>query len=164
MIRPSSIITTRSAAFAREAHLVRDDDHRHAVAGELLHHLEHLADHLRVERARRLVEEHQRRLHGQRARDRDALLLAAGELARVDVALVGEPDPREQPSAARRLRLRQSAHADRRLDDVLERGHVREEVEALEDEADLLALAGDVLLRVLDSLPFSLAGSRSGAR
>jgi hypothetical protein len=27
---------------AREAHLVRDDDHRHAVDGELPHHVQHL--------------------------------------------------------------------------------------------------------------------------
>ena len=38
MIRPSSIITTRSADLAREAHLVADDDHRHPLARQLLHH------------------------------------------------------------------------------------------------------------------------------
>src|SRR4051794_22720233 len=47
----------------REAHLVGHHDHRHAVAGEAGHHLEHLADHLRVERARRLVEQHGLGLH-----------------------------------------------------------------------------------------------------
>ena len=62
---------------ASEAHLVTDDDHRHAFVGELLHHRKHLADHLGVERAGRLVEEHQGRPHRQRARDRHALLLAA---------------------------------------------------------------------------------------
>ena len=36
---------------------------------------------LRVEVARRLVREEERRLGDERARDRDALLLAAGELA-----------------------------------------------------------------------------------
>ena len=34
---------------------------------------------------------------------------------------------------------------DRRLHDVLDGGHVREQVEALEDHADLGALAGDFL-------------------
>ena len=40
------------ADLAGEAHLVRDDDHRHALLRQLLHDLEHLADHLRVECAR----------------------------------------------------------------------------------------------------------------
>src|SRR5690606_36535657 len=40
--------------FPREAHLVGDDDHRHAVVGEGDHDVEHLVDHLRVEGARRL--------------------------------------------------------------------------------------------------------------
>ena len=64
--------------------------------GELLHHVEHLADQLRVERRGGLVEEHELRLHGQGAGDGDALLLPAGELRRVGVQLVVEADPREQ--------------------------------------------------------------------
>ena len=69
-----------------------------------------------------------------------------------------EPDPVEE-GLAHRLRLvdRRPAHVDRRLDDVLERGHVREEVEALEDHADLLALLRDVPLLVLDELAVGLA-------
>ena len=43
---------------------------------------EHLRDELRVEGARHLVEQHQARLHRERAHDRDALLLAAGEPVR----------------------------------------------------------------------------------
>src|SRR3712207_8428124 len=40
------------------SHLVGDDQHGHALAGEVGHHLQHLADHLRVERGGGLVEEH----------------------------------------------------------------------------------------------------------
>src|SRR6266536_4246065 len=67
----------------REAHLVADHHHRHALAGQPGHHVEHLADHLRVERAGRLVEQHRLGLHGQRPGDRGTLLLAAGQLGRV---------------------------------------------------------------------------------
>src|SRR5690349_6093719 len=35
---------------AREAHLVGDDEHGHTVLGEVDHHVEHLLDHLGVER------------------------------------------------------------------------------------------------------------------
>src|SRR5215207_6058137 len=42
----------------REAHLVRDDDHRHAPLREVDHGVEDLLDHLRIKCGRRLVEEH----------------------------------------------------------------------------------------------------------
>src|SRR5699024_6390121 len=47
---------------------------------------------------------------------------------------------------------------DRRLHDVLQRGHVREEVEALEDHADLPALRRDLLVleAVQPALPLRL--------
>src|SRR5258707_703138 len=62
---------------AREQHHMRDDDHRHAFVSELSNHAQHLADQLRIQGRRRLVEEHDLRLHGQRPRDRAALLLTA---------------------------------------------------------------------------------------
>ena len=55
---------------ARETHLVRDHDHRHAVGGQLTHHAEHLADQLGIERRGGLVEQDRARLHGQGPRDR----------------------------------------------------------------------------------------------
>ena len=81
---------------AGEAHLVGHDDHRHALLGELAHDAQHLADELGVEGRGRLVEEHQLGVHRQRPGDGDALLLAAGELRRVGVRLVAEPDLLEQ--------------------------------------------------------------------
>ena len=81
---------------AAEAHLVADDDHRHALRGEVLHDLEHLADELRVERAGGLVEEHQHRVHGHGPRDGHALLLAARELAGEEVHALGQAHLGEQ--------------------------------------------------------------------
>ena len=49
-----------------------------------------------VERGERLVEQQHFRLRHQRARDRDALRLPAGEFARPGVGLVGEADPRQR--------------------------------------------------------------------
>ncbi len=77
------------------------------------------------------------RVHRQRPGDRDALLLAAREPVGVLVDLLARARPGEQ-----RLRLpaRLLATAAEHLllgdADVLERGHVREEVELLEDHAD----------------------------
>ena len=138
---------------AREAHLVRHADHGHAAEGQLLHHLEHLADHLRIERAGGFVEEHEHGPHRQCSCDRHALLLATGEAVGIGVAFVGQPNPCQQLlSLGDGTLARHFAHHDRRLDDILERRLVRPQVKALEDEADLGPLARDVPLRVLDEL------------
>ena len=129
-----------------EAHLVGDDEHGHAAYGQLLHHVEHLFDHLGVEGGGGLVEEHDFGLHGERAGDGDALLLAAGELAGVLVGLFGDADAVEQAHGRLlRLLLLHLAHVDRREGDVLDHGQMGEEVELLEDHAgfgaDLLDVA-----------------------
>ena len=109
-MRPSSMKTSAVADLARELHLVRDDEHRHPVARQIAHHDQHLADELRIERGRDLVEEHHVRVHHQRAGDRDPLLLAAGELVRVLARLLRQPDALEQ-LGARAPRPRRAAGA-----------------------------------------------------
>jgi hypothetical protein len=56
---------------------VGDAEHGHALLGEVDHGVEHLLDHLRIERRGRLVEQHDLGAHAQRAGDGHALLLAA---------------------------------------------------------------------------------------
>ena len=56
---------------------------------------------VRVERAGRLVGEDQQRLGDQRARDRHALLLAAGELRGVVVGALAQPDALQHRQRAR---------------------------------------------------------------
>ena len=140
---------------AREAHLMRDDDHRHAVFRKVAHQIEHLADHLGVERGGRLVEEHDLGRHGERAHDGDTLLLAAGEHRGILVCLVGKADALKQRHGLLvGLRLGLEAQLDGREGDVLLDCHMREEVEVLEHHAhlaavevqvDLLAVEGDIL-------------------
>ena len=63
--------------------VVRDIDHGDAEPRvQVLQLVLHLLAQLAVERAQRLVEQHQPRLEHQRARHRDPLLLATGELLR----------------------------------------------------------------------------------
>jgi hypothetical protein len=132
-----------------EPHFVRDHDHRHPGDRKILHDLENLADHLGVEGRCRLVEEHDLRVHRQPPGDRHALLLAAGELGRVGVPLLGQADTLEERE---RLFLRllpalvADLHGSQR--DVLEDREVRVEVELLEDEADLRPHLVDVGLLV----------------
>ena len=92
------------------------------VAREVAHDDEHLADELGVERRGDLVEQHHVRLHHQRPRDRDPLLLAARQLVRV----LRRPSPssptRVSSSRARASRLpaRQLADAPRGERDVVD--------------------------------------------
>ena len=102
----------------------------------------------RVEVARRLVGEQSAGSRDERARDRDALLLAAGELARLVVEAVAEPDALERGGGQRaRVALPAAAVVEQRQLDVLQRARARQQVEALEDEAELLvADVGELVL------------------
>ena len=128
----------RAIGARRELRVVRDDDERRADGAiELEHQVEHLARGLAVEVAGRLVGEHAARPRHQRARERDALALAAGQLAR-QVLAGGAPRP-TRSSIARACARAASAGvaADReRHRDVLERGELRQQVVELVDEAE----------------------------
>jgi hypothetical protein len=86
------------------------------------------------------------RVHAERAGDRHALLLAAGELAGIFVRLLGDLDALQV--VHRRLLgllLRHLAHPDRRQRAVLQDRQVREQVEVLEHHADFAAHLVDLL-------------------
>ena len=99
--------------------IVRDHDDGLAVlAVERLQQVEDLVAGLAVEVAGRLVAEQQRRVGDDGARDADALLLAAGELPRIVLRAVGEPDDlqrdRRRACAARPSTASSAAAAARR--------------------------------------------------
>ena len=73
-----------------------------------------------------------------RARDADALLLAAGQLPRIVLGALGEADDFQRDARALSpLRLRQLRQQQRQLDVLLGRQHGQQVVE-LEDEPDVL--------------------------
>ena len=93
----------------RELGVVRDEHERPAaVAVDRHEQLDDLAAGGAVEIARRLVGQQDRRIVGERARDRDALLLAARQLRRIVMPAVRQPDVGEQ------RRARAPAHPSRR--------------------------------------------------
>jgi len=98
--------------------------------------LQFFADH-RVHCAERLVHQQNRRVGGQRARHPHPLLLTAGQLRRVVLHAVGHPDLLEcLLNALLPVRGGHPAIGERKLH-VLVDGQVADEVEGLEDEADL---------------------------
>src|SRR5207247_1200838 len=92
-----------------------------------------------VQRARWLVGQDDRGVVDEGTGDGDPLLLPAGELARLVVLAVGEPDLDEPLAGARPTIACRDARVEERELDVLERGHSGQQVEGLEDEADLAA-------------------------
>ena len=89
---PPSRNMTRSAASRANCHLVGDHDHRRAFVGNCFHDREDLADKLRVERARRLIEQEHLGVHGQGTRDGHPLLLTARQARWVLIPLVEHLD------------------------------------------------------------------------
>jgi len=127
-----------------------DDDHR-APLDDLEHVLLDEALALVVERARGLVEDEDRRVDRQRARDGDALALAAGE---IDAALLDErviavaqaADELVGAGEARHGDDLRAAHAGIGERDVLVQGAVEQQI-FLQHDADLRAQPGGVDLR-----------------
>ena len=135
--------------FAGKAHFVGDADHGHAFQGQGLHHVQHLADHFRVKRRGRLVEQHDLGLHGQRAGDRHPLLLTTRQARGELVGLLRDADLFQQGQGLGfTLGLAALAHYFLRQAEVFQHGHVREQVEVLEHHADFAAVGVDVGFRI----------------
>src|SRR4029450_4593014 len=128
-----------------EAHLVADHDHGHAGGGQVAHDVQDLVDHLRVQGRGGLVEQQQLGVHGQGAGDRHPLLLAARQLGRQLVGLVLDPDPGQQ-LAGPALGLLPGLAPDpgRAQGDVVENAPGGEQVDLLEDHADVRAQPGQL--------------------
>ena len=116
-----------------------DHDERLALVGEAADFEVEALGRRAVEVARGLVGEDEAGAVHERARDGDALLLAAGELRRAVAEPLAEPELFEQRSRPRLRLAAERLPADHgRHRDVLQRRELRQQVVELEDEADLL--------------------------
>ena len=106
-----------------------------ALPRDLAQHVEHDRRRLRVEVPGGLVGEHDRRVVDERPRERDALLLAAGQLVRHPAGGVGQPEALDELAAALQGARRGVGQARGQRDVLLAR-QLRDEVEELEHEPD----------------------------
>ena len=128
-----------AVAARREIGVVGDEHERRAALGDGARtSVDDLAAGRLVEIAGRLVGDEDRGMRRQRARERDALLLAARKLRRIMREALAEPD-RCELAPSRALERVGGAGELERHRDVLERRHGRDEVEGLEHDADLAA-------------------------
>ena len=96
-----------------------------------------MASGARIEISGGLVREDDRRIVGQRTADGNALLFAAGELRRIVMRAIGEPDfPQQLACAVSRIATAGDLH---RQQHVIERRERRDQMKELEYEPDLLA-------------------------
>ena len=107
------------------------------AAVQLAQQVHHRLAVLGVEVAGGLVGQQDRRLPADGTGDGDALLLTAGELRGQVLGAVGHADALERGVDALAPLVRLHAAVDERQLDVLEHREVADQVEALEDEADL---------------------------
>jgi hypothetical protein len=98
--------------------------------------VEHSRARLLVEIPGRLVCEHEGGIVHERARNREALLLTAGQRRGEAARRIGEAEPSEQLAGTRR-RLDAVARESRRQEDVLDPRQLRQQVKRLEDETDV---------------------------
>ncbi|MBD0739042.1 hypothetical protein BGM09_06335 [Streptomyces sp. CBMA29] len=113
-----------------------DDQDGGALGVDLVEELDDARAGGRVEVAGRLVREEQRRVADHGARDGDALSLAAGELVRLVVVAVGEPDAVEDGPCALAPLGAGDARIEQPVGHVVERGDAVGQVELLEHEPD----------------------------
>ena len=118
---------------------VRDQDDRVAGGVQTCEQRHDFRAGLRIEVAGRLVGQQDRRIVHERAGDRDALALPSGQLVRADVSSAIGSSTFSSAARARSWRsFGRHAGIDERQLHVVERRRARQEVERLEDEADLL--------------------------
>ena len=119
--------------------------HGHAHLGQLLHNVQHLANHFRVQGAGGLVKQHDLRLHAQGTDNGDPLLLTAGKLGGVSPRPVGKAHTGQQGHGLfLGLGLGFSQKLGGAKGQIFQNGHMGEQVEMLEHHAHLLTVQVDV--------------------
>ena len=119
--------------------------------GEIDHDVEHLADHFGVERRGRLVEQHHDGIHRERACDRDALLLATGQLRGKLLRLLLQADALQQLHGFRQcLVARAVEHLLLGEAEIVDDLQMRKQLEVLEHHADPRAQLRQIGLGIVD--------------
>src|SRR3712207_4287010 len=121
----------------REPNVVRDHADGRAAGVEFFEEIHHRFAVAGIEVTGRLVGEEDGRMTSERTRHGDALLLTTGELAREMFRAMTHADALERFEHVLFALARRHAAIGQRQLDVFEDAQVTDEVEALEDEADL---------------------------
>ena len=117
--------------------VVGDDDDGDALGDEFVQQRHEFCGSVTVEGAGWFVGKNDFGTVGERSGDRDALLLPAGKLVGTMVHAVAQTDEAEHRFGSFLTLLFGNAGIDEREHDVVERAHLSEQIELLEDESDM---------------------------
>ena len=131
----------------RHFHIVGDDHHGVAALVQLAEDRQHFLAGLGVQRAGRFVRQDNFAAVDQRARDADALLLAAGKLAGLVVFAPLQAQPRQQLRRSLPPLIAPGVGVDGRNFNVAQRAEIGHQVVTLEDKADMLAAQAGQFVR-----------------
>ena len=137
MMRPRAELDHAAAHAVDHGRVVRGDDHRRARAVDPVEQLHDPDRGLGIEVAGRLVGQQQRRVVDERARHRDALLLAAGELVGEVVQLGRQAGEAQDVGDLRADLLARAAGDLQRVGDVVVHRAVGQQLEVLEDDPEV---------------------------
>ncbi len=140
-----------------------DDDHGHAVIGQIPHNVQHFADQLGIECGGRLIKEQCLRLHSQGPGDGHTLLLTAREHVRSCLCLAGKSYLlKELHGFFFRFLLIHMLGQHRSQGHIVQHVLQGEEVESLEYHAHVFAEGPDI--RILFAEVLSLVDHLAGGR
>ncbi len=120
-----------------------------ALGIEHLHDMQGLINQFGIQRAGRLVVEHDLRLHGERPRDGRTLLLAAGEIRRIPVHMRAKADFLKQGAPGFSASSPgYAANDDECHHGILQKRAVREEIELLKNHVHTLVQCVGIFLGI----------------
>ena len=163
MMRPLRELDHAPAHAVDHGRVVRGDDHGRPREVDAVQQLHDPDRGLGIEVAGRLVGQQQRRVVDERARDRHALLLAAGELVGEVVQLGRQAGQAQDVRHLGADLLARAAGDLQRIGDVVVHGPVGQQLEVLEDHPEVAPEEGDLLARDLGQVAPGDA-DRSGRR
>ena len=148
-MRPLRELDHAPAHAVDHGRVVRGDDHGRPRAVDAVQQLHDPDRGLGIEVAGRLVGQQQRRVVDERARHRDALLLAAGELVGEVVQLGRQAGQAQDVRHLGADLLARAAGDLQRIGDVVVHGAVGQQLEVLEDDPEVAPEERDLLARDL---------------
>ena len=161
-IRPECMCSTRSQRAASAVSCVTSTSVVPRSRWPRNNKFDDLSSRRLVEIAGRLVGDEEGGIRSERAGERDALLLAAGQFGRICDQAAGQPDGGEFALGAGK-RVARAGELERH-GDVLQRRHGRNQVEALKNDADVLAAEAreSILVEFVQSSPATTTEPLSG--
>ena len=158
LLYPSFIHENHSCGnLFRKSHFMGYYNHGHAIPCKLLHQIQHLSHHLRVESRRRLIKQHHFRIHGKRTNNGNPLLLPAGQLRRISIRLFLQSYPSEKLHSfflCFLLALQFKLH--RRKGNILQNRLMRKQIKMLEYHSHLLTVFINIYLLVRNVSSFKI--------